>query len=70
MGFIDKGVANTFFGVGVAPGVWGGRIPDLSGKDVSLWILNSSSCVGGNSFAAASRPKHLQFVEVFVLDGF
>ena len=70
MGFIDEGVANAFFGVGMAPGVWGGRIPDLSGKDVSLWVLNGSPCVGGNAFAAATGPKYVQFVEVFVLDGF
>ena len=68
--FVYKWVANTFFGVGITPGVGCGRIPDLGRKDVSLWILNSTSCVGGNSFTTATRPKHLQFVEVFVSDGF
>ena len=68
--FVYKGIANAFFWVWIAPGVGGGRIPDLGRKDVSFWILNSTSCVGGNSFAAATRPKYLQFVEVFVSDSF
>ena len=59
-----------FFGGGGGSRCRGGRIPDLSGKDGSLWVLNSTSCVGGNSFAAATGPKYLQFVEVFVSDGF
>ena len=70
MGFIDEGVANAFFWVGMAPGVGGGRIPDLSGKYVGLWVLNGSPGIGRYAFAAATRPKCLQFVEVFVLDGF
>ena len=70
MGFVYEGVANAFFGVGMAPGVGGMRIPDLSRKDVGLWVLNGSPGIGRNAFTATAGPKYLQFVEIFVLDGF
>ena len=70
VGFVYEGVVNTFFWVAMAPGVGGGRIPDLGRKDVGLWILNGTPGVSWNPLAVASGPKYLQFVEVFVLDGF
>ena len=70
VGFIDEGVANAFFGLGMVPGVGGGWIPNLGGEDVGLWVLNGAAGIGGYAFAAAAGPKYLKFVEVFVLEDF
>ena len=66
--FVYKGVTNAFFGVGIAPGVGSGGSQTWAER-CGFVILNSTSC-GRNPFAAATRPKHLQFVEVFVSDSF
>ena len=57
VGFVDEGVADAFFGVGMIPGVGGGWIPNLGRKNVGLWVLYGAAGVGGNAFAAAAGPK-------------
>ena len=57
MGFIDEGVANAFFGVGVAPGVGVGGSQTWSGKYVGLWVLNGSPGIGRYAFCRCLRAK-------------
>ena len=62
VGFIDDGVLDAFFGVGLLPLVGLGGVPDLGGEDVGLGVLDGAACVGGDALGVAAGPEDVEFV--------